>query len=371
MIKIQYPYEEKSKSIIKDAFEKEYCDLLLASTDIIETNKILEKISFLNSKTSTVENLTIERLLTLSFGELIEIEDSIESQLIPKIKSDLLAKHNLEKIFIEQYFKTRKTDKKFKVLKINSSLRKEIFKNLSIIKKKKTTTKSIYSNLQNKIAAFFMSYSLLFNKKTCYYCNIDFINTISKNGKNFNHFTLDHFLPQADFPYFSLCLYNFVPSCYSCNAKFKKDKKFTFNDNLKFLSPSSSEYKLNSDFGFKLLFNAKGATDADKFHNIKNLTDFDIVIGNLGPTAEFNNFVDMFKLDGRYLFHKNEALTMILKRQIYSDSELIEIEKTLNHFRDLDSIKKDIFGSAIFDDEEKNEPLTRYKREIAKQLGLL
>ena len=31
-----------------------------------------------------------------------------------------------------------------------------------------------------------------------------------------NHYTIDHILPQNDFPFFSLCLYNLVPACYTC-----------------------------------------------------------------------------------------------------------------------------------------------------------
>lgn len=40
--------------------------------------------------------------------------------------------------------------------------------------------------------------------------------------KTHNHFTLDHILPQSKYKFFSLCFYNLVPSCYSCNSKFKK-----------------------------------------------------------------------------------------------------------------------------------------------------
>jgi len=143
-----------------------------------------------------------------------------------------------------------------------------------------------YENRHQSIAKFFRSEKNL-SFKTCFYCNIDYINSFVdledyKDGYDFinnadenelqymeglgssaaskilefrkftgiidpsniemiiankelltrilslsldnthDHFTLDHFLPQSIYPFLSLCLYNLIPSCYSCNSKFKK-----------------------------------------------------------------------------------------------------------------------------------------------------
>ena len=77
----------------------------------------------------------------------------------------------------------------------------------------------------------------------------------------------------------------------------------------------------------------------------------------------------MFKLKGRYLYHKNEALKLVKKRKDYPDTEIDEIARITS--RNSLDIKKDIFGSVIFKDDEKNEPFAKYKREIAEQLGIL
>ena len=76
----------------------------------------------------------------------------------------------------------------------------------------------------------------------------------------------------------------------------------------------------------------------------------------------------MFKLKGRYVYHKNESLKLIEKRKLYSDTEILEIAKISG--RDVNDIKSDIFGSVIFNDSEKNEPFAKYKRDIAKQLKI-
>ena len=80
---------------------------------------------------------------------------------------------------------------------------------------------------------------------------------------------------------------------------------------------------------------------------------------------------DIFKIKGRYYFHKKEALNIILKRQIYSDSNIKEISEVLKFTRDEETIKRDLFGSSIFNPEENNQPLTKYKKDIAKKIGII
>ncbi len=68
-----------------------------------------------------------------------------------------------------------------------------------------------YTDLQqSKIAPFFENNLEI---STCYYCNIDFVNTYNtKNGKK-NKFTLDHYFDKSTYPYLALSLYNLIPSC--------------------------------------------------------------------------------------------------------------------------------------------------------------
>jgi hypothetical protein len=184
-----------------------------------------------------------------------------------------------------------------------------------------------------------------------------------------NHFTLDHFIPKNKYPYFALSLFNLIPSCYSCNSKFKGAMIFTDFNSLKYLSPSSNSFTLFRDLKFKLFFNVTGVHLRKKIKNTKILEDIRVGIENIGKINEFDTFLDMFKLKGRYHFHKNESLKLIQKRQIYSDTEIEEIAK-ITH-RSNEDVKKDIFGATIFNDDKKNEPFAKYKKDIAKQLGLI
>ena len=110
-------------------------------------------------------------------------------------------------------------------------------------KAKSTKFIPLISKLQPKISNFFQEN---IEVHTCYYCNIDFINTFKKNNETKNAFTLDHVLEKADYPFLALSLYNLVPSCYVCNSKVK-DSKILFDE----FSPTNKDFDFNERVKFK------------------------------------------------------------------------------------------------------------------------
>ncbi|WP_298157165.1 hypothetical protein [Flavobacterium sp.] len=371
MIKINYP----SDPIAKLKFNNEYYYSIKNKVNEAKIDDTLNRINFKGT------SLNFKILLTSTFEDLIEIKNVLELNFL--------------------FFS---------------------------VKKKEFNKLFNYKSLQPTIANAFMK----MNKKrsidfcSCYYCNIDFINVFNDTGeykskvdfinaasdhelslipevaaatirdiknnrpivdltltflkpakrKIFNsislreinslknHFTLDHFLPQYNFQYLSLSLYNLIPSCYSCNSKFKGIKEFKDDNNLIYLSPSCDLFLLETNPLFKLYFK-QGKNE----NNTKKLSDFRIEFdSNLHGEEQF---LDIFKIKGRYYFHKREALNLILKRQIYSDSNIREISQALRFIRDEATIKKDLFGSSIFNPEEYNQPLTKYKKDIARKIGII
>ncbi|ANF52922.1 hypothetical protein A0O34_21420 [Chryseobacterium glaciei] len=287
--------------------------------------------------------------------------------------------------------------------------------------------------LQSSISPFFMKNSVSMNIRTCCYCNIDFVNSYipfkndyrdfldlinvsnlddlkkikgitSANAKNIqklckghvktladltmllqssrsvlnlllkaknsdgsikfdslkdkkNHYTLDHILPQSKFPFFSLCLYNLVPSCYTCNSKLKGSKMLTDDfDMLSKISPTSNSYE--NPLKFRLLykdtFSRKNLPSESNQYNIELETK--------------NSYTELLNLQGRYNFHKNESLKLIKQRKIYSDSQIVAFSKFLK--MDVIEIKKHLFGTSLFENDS-NEPFDRYKKDIAKELGII
>jgi hypothetical protein len=221
----------------------------------------------------------------------------------------------------------------------------------------KTETDFKYKNKRSDILNFIVNQNI--NIKSCHYCNIDFINFFKEEDNVSDHSTFDHVLPKVKFPFLSLSFFNLVPCCYSCNSKFKGTDEFIISDSLKKIIPSSEEYQLNDLMDFQLKF-------TDKAEIIKQ-DDIKIHLTNLTKFESVDEFIRIFKLKGRYEFHKDISFDIIKKRKIYSDSQIKEIANLLN--RDVQSIKEDIFGKECF--ESNNEPFEKYKQDIAKQLGLI
>jgi DNA uptake protein ComE-like DNA-binding protein len=281
-----------------------------------------------------------------------------------------------------------------------------------------------YSSFQPLIAGFFMKHAAALNLETCFYCNIEYVNAFkdladyfnpldlvnradeadlekiehigkktaaeivriaktgeitsidnlplkakaknalksmsSKAGKN--HFTLDHLFGQAGFPLLSLSLYNLVPSCYSCNTKFKGDTELFDTGPHRFLSPSSPGHAFNQHVLFKLLYRSGDWSTITKEQDIA--LDFDI----LQNEDAYRKYLQVFKLRGRYAFHKREAMALITKRKRYSDARIIELS-TLTGIPP-EKVKEDIFGRELFDDELLQRPLTKLRRDIARAIGI-
>lgn len=281
-----------------------------------------------------------------------------------------------------------------------------------------------YTNNQPNIAGFFMNQETI-ELNACYYCGIDFINafkdigdyknvidflnradknelerikyigeaaskkvidkrrtgeirTLTDSGLNIrqqeyvndfnvgythNHFTLDHFLPQKHNKFYSLCLYNFVPSCYSCNTKFKIGETFNTNNLLGLgeVSPTSRSYTLDKDLVFKLYYSGS-LTD------ISTKSDFILDIKLENNNQHTIKYLEIFKLKGRYTYHKSKALHLIKQKNNYSESMIKEI--SIKTGLPLMEVKKLVFGDELFLEQFTNDPFVKFKRDIAKNIGI-
>lgn len=277
-----------------------------------------------------------------------------------------------------------------------------------------------YNNYRSKITNFIRENS--FKIETCYYCNIDFVNSFNhqfssidnfikygrkedwetlinpkkgggeiykllkeKKINDYNtlkneikddiseqitlekinsfrkneHYSLDHVLPKNIYPFLSLSVFNLVPSCSSCNSKFKHEKEFSIIDELEKLSPTSSSYTFDKKIRFLLQIN----TDNENII----IDDLKPSLVNIEKKDGIDEFVDIFQLKGRYEFHSGIAEEMVKKRKKYPDTQIREIAKLLSVSEN--QVKKDLFGKELF--EETNAPFEKYKKDIAEQLGLL
>ncbi|MDD2905689.1 MAG: hypothetical protein WBK95_10550 [Sulfurimonas sp.] len=170
-----------------------------------------------------------------------------------------------------------------------------------------------------------------------------------------NHFTLDHVIDKATNPIVALSLFNFVPSCYSCNSKFKKSEQFTNNSLEHYKSPTHSGFHFDEKVKFKLLFSS-AVTDL----TVKSIDDIDVLLKD--NENLFDDYIKIFKLNDRYRYHKNIILELLNKKQDYSNSRIDEISKIVGKSKK--EIEKDLFGKEIFEGELQEEPFTKLKRDI-------
>ena len=379
MRKIEYPKDPTNPNV-KLQFEKRYCRIISKKNERKINNELKNAPLFLG------KILTFKTLISSDFDSLLEISKTLDSFIRLK---DVLTKV------------------KGKTVKSNA------FEDLFDYKKQ-----------QPRISSFFMKEKKM-NLKLCYYCGIDYINSftqiadysnkidfikradfydlqivkgigpskalkiiekrkikkitaitdISNDVKiikqinkfdfehDHNHFTLDHVLPQKNYKFLSLCLYNFVPSCYSCNSKFKKIKDFdiTINQLLK-INPTSENYSLINDFQFKVLFSGN-------LKDISSVSDFTLFRKIKRNKKQIEDYFSIFKIDGRYKMHKDLILNLIENKIRYPTSIIEEISNTLGISKI--EVKKIVFGKEYFDVDYIEKPLHKLRTDIAKDIKII
>ncbi|RXJ78053.1 hypothetical protein CRV03_03530 [Arcobacter sp. F155] len=204
-------------------------------------------------------------------------------------------------------------------------------------------------------------------------CKVDKLKKSQKfKEDNYDHFTLDHFLDKGTLPLLSLCLYNFVPSCYTCNSKLKKQRNLVV-DKFVDVSPTHKEYDFDLNVKFELFYNLSEVNKETNFRliNINNEDNFELDLNDTSKDKTYEKFIQDFKLKARYKYHKDKALKLIEKKKKYSDSNLKSISKLIyNSESYFENIKKDIFGEEIFDENIGKVSLSKLKKDIAKNIGI-
>ncbi|MDO6434804.1 helix-hairpin-helix domain-containing protein [Flavitalea sp. BT771] len=284
-----------------------------------------------------------------------------------------------------------------------------------------------YDELQGKLSQFFMKYGTQMNLSACHYCGIEYVNvyedmgdykdglelvnkadefelqnivgigevtaskivdarpitafekldsiiglskTVKQQIKDYqnrnklykNHFTLDHLLPKGEYPHFALSLYNLIPCCYTCNSKTKGRKSLGDKENLTLLSPSSAAFDVDAKIRLKPIY------EGEITENIIAVEDFSIRFDYNGQASIYEDYVKAFKLHGRYPFHKDKALDLILKSKKYSEAQLTELAKHTGIAKD--QIRADIFGKDLFSLEGRHQPFAKLRLDIARALKI-
>lgn len=186
----------------------------------------------------------------------------------------------------------------------------------------------------------------------CPYCNRNYINTRDRSlGAE-----MDHFYNKDTFPMFSISLYNFIPSCSTCN-RIKGTKKLKINPYLR-----NDTQKVKFDL----------ITDLDGYR-IEIKQDLDGNLHTLAETEDLkNDLIDILKLDEAYKVHKIEVREMLDREKEYNEKyredlknmfsrEKIEIDKKIDAL---------IYGDIIFTSEDDliNKSLGKFRKDVYEKI---
>jgi len=284
-----------------------------------------------------------------------------------------MKKVDLSSLDIDKYFtsisiekiKSSLSDPKYK--KITDRLELIIKADLPIIKKYLNLS-NFYSNKEKKEIeeAFnysghrhketFMEHFKKLNLKSCPFCNNNYIYFYKKgDGKTNTLATLEHYYPKAKYPHISLSFYNLIPSCSTCNSKFKGTDKHIG----KIVHPYYDDFDSKAEFSISVdslgIKNGIALEVSLKAHNDKCKTS-----------------IERFQLDKIYKQHNDIAKEIWNKAQVYNDDRINELYESF--YRSLGYSKEDVknfvFCSYLSKNDINKRNHTKLTQDILKQFKI-
>lgn len=217
-----------------------------------------------------------------------------------------------------------------------------------------------YEKLQKKVLKQFFH---RFQTNTCYYCNSQYTLTFKKEKLESVKFQIDHIFPKKKYPYFSISLYNLVPSCANCNLN-KGDKDFWIEDYCHpYLESIGDRFKFSlSKESDKMLYTKSEEIDFDNISvSMTNLSDLKVSRHN-----------ELFDIEGIYSNFSEIAKEIITLGYIYPESKRNELlnsykdKNGLSMFKNKETIDR-IFLRVYPDVPNTNlRPLSKYIQDVAR-----
>lgn len=216
--------------------------------------------------------------------------------------------------------------------------------------------------VRKKERAYKISYTQ--GSNTCTYCNRLYNFTIiadTPNGqRRIARPQLDHWLDKASHPLLSLNIYNLIPSCPICNSSVKGSHSFTLATHIHPYLNTEHEPK----FKFKL------SLDKNKNPRIPFLIEID----DSQCSTQEKNMIRDFALNEIYAYHgEHEGKDLYLWRL---ENDTLYLHNLFNKIggkfkRSTEEIFRMFFGTEYLSDNNLNRPLSKLKRDLLYQLGLL
>lgn len=194
----------------------------------------------------------------------------------------------------------------------------------------------------------------------CPYCNRAYItNYMEKDRRRKTTADLDHFYPKSKYPFLTLSLYNFIPSCQICNSRFKGDR----------FDAKNHIYPFNEEFGENANFNIDSETID---YILTNNKDFDIKIKIKDSNylkSKITSSIQTFKLEEVYQVHKDYVQEILIKAKTFNSDRIEDLKQS---FPDLYSDERKLQGILMNTDfiDLSKRPLSKLTKDICTQYGI-
>ncbi len=190
----------------------------------------------------------------------------------------------------------------------------------------------------------------------CPYCNRNYIFNFEIDKSLNATAQLDHFFDKSTYPFFSVSIFNLVPSCQTCNQRKSKIQNDIYHP---FIESLNDDVK----FGLKI--------KDSKFYYDKDSLEIEKKI--VKNEEKVNSHIETFNIQNLYNEHKDIALELIQKAQIYNESYIDELyqkyEGTL--FKNREDVLRHITGGYIEDKDINKRPLSKLIKDISEELDLI
>ncbi|WP_278554623.1 hypothetical protein [Elizabethkingia bruuniana] len=323
--------------------------------------------------------------IDINLPHIIEAKEIHKDKLLPILKvrrnncgnNDVitfLTDDILEKILINEPKKLKQIHLSFIRRVLNSSI-DELLKYPKIKRKrnKSNSEQTIFNNYSSIYATLNVIFDYeLFSKKTnndysaydlaekldvptCPYCNRIYTKTVVKPSKTTRP-AFDHWYSKSDFPLLALSFYNLIPSCNVCNSSVKGADLFDLKTHF---HPYSKSGKPEQQINFKFSY----------YHKFYSTFRFKIVNNN-----DFSKCsTEAFKLKEIYETHEDEITDLRRLRDVYSEKYLAMLKNNILKGTSIsdEEIYRLAFGTHIDEDKFDRRPLSKMKKDILEELGIL
>lgn len=206
---------------------------------------------------------------------------------------------------------------------------------------------------KSKYDAYDLAHSLKIN--TCPYCNRNYTNTIiTVDKEKFCRPAFDHYFPESKHPLLAISFYNLIPSCTTCNSGRKGADDVRLDTHL---NPYVAEQTNDIVFSYQ--------------YSSHTLSDLEVVTKCL--SVKERKSLELFGIKEVYNTHIDELRDMIRMRTYFTDQYLDILQSNL-----LDGIiisRKELyrlaFGTEFQSEDFINKPLSKFKNDILKELGII